>query len=400
MRLRLGMLALASSVALASCTDSGPAPVETVANSRARASSVAGARGLGVPANARKEEALFARLSQTAPSAAGMYYDSLGTLVVRVRDASDDNAASNAVRSMLSAMLIVGSGRGRAAGDVRVERAQYTYRELSEWREQVFDLFFGRDLRVTSLDLDERQNRVVIGLAVDSFSATRNAVAEKLASVGVDTNAVRFTKAAAGRPDVLMAAPQQLVDQTSDPLAGGLILDIDNNGTWANCTLGLVADRNGQRGLITNSHCTSQMFNPDADQFYQRFPRLVATASVDPNAYTCGVQRCRGADAMFASAAAGASMAVGKVVKTQASNGGGYGGGWGTLYVDQAKPYFTVVATGDALVGTRINKVGITTGWTWGDVAGTCVDGYILMNGYINVIRCEDEADYVAYDGD
>ena len=125
MRLRLGMFALASSVSLASCTDSGPAPVETV-SSRARASSVAGARGLGVPANARKEEALFAMLSRTAPSAAGMYYDSLGTLVVRVRDASDDNAASNAVRSMLSAMLIVGSGRGRAAGDVRVERAQYT----------------------------------------------------------------------------------------------------------------------------------------------------------------------------------------------------------------------------------------------------------------------------------
>ena len=93
-------------------------------------------------------------------------------------------------------------------------------------------------------------------------------------------------------------------------------------------------------------------------------------------------------------------MAVGKVLKPQASNGGGYGGGYGTLYVDQAKPYFTVVATGDALVGTRINKVGSTTGWTWGDVAGTCVDGYILMNGYTNVIRCEDEADYVADHGD
>ncbi|HTE47198.1 MAG TPA: hypothetical protein VK636_18255 [Gemmatimonadaceae bacterium] len=125
--------------------------------------------------------------------------------------------------------------------------------------------------------------------------------------------------------------------------------------------------------------------------------------SVDPNAYTCGVQRCRGADAAFATAV-GANMTVGKIIRTQSSNGGGYGGGSGTLTVNQSQPYFTVISgenqIGELILGQRVEKIGITTGWTWGNVAGTCADGYIVQNGAINVIRCEYEADYVADHGD
>lgn len=387
---------------LLSCRDSDVAGVD-VPRVTSRLLSTGAGNDLGVPQNARAEEAILARLSEASPSAAGMFFDSTGALVVRVRDAHDDAAAKGMARALLASGVILGPGARRHVGNVRVERAKYTYRQLSEWRDVVFDTFFGRDLRITSLDLDERANRVVIGVSAAALDLARTEFLPRMRLRGVDTTAISFVHVEIGTPDVSFLPPTQLTDQTSDPLAGGLAIDMDTNGNQqfaATCTLGLAASRDGQLGLITNSHCTHEMFNPDVDRFYQRFSRHVATASIDPTAYTCGVQRCRGADAMFAASNGSVGMAVGKIVKTSASNGGGYGGGFGTLVVDQSNPYFTVVGVADALMGTRIEKMGITSGWTWGNVAGTCVDGYIYKNGKINVIRCEDEADYVADEGD
>jgi hypothetical protein len=235
------------------------------------------------------------------------------------------------------------------------------------------------------------------------------AVVAKLTALSVDTFAVAFRATGRTVLDRRFSAPGQITQQTSDPVVGGLVIDLDSDGNGAfaaSCTLGFVAKRNGQLGLVTASHCSTNMFNPDVDHVYQRFGiggNWVATMSVDPSAYTCGVQRCRGADAAFA-AATSANMAVGKIIKTQGPNGGGYSGGNGVLYVDQAHPYFTVISgehlIGQLILGQRVEKIGITTGWTWGNIAGTCADGYILENGYINVTRCEYEADYVADAGD
>lgn len=403
MRARYLFVAAACSLSLLACRDNDVAGVDAANHVRRAPLSAAASEGLGVPDKARPEESIFARLSAAAPSAAGYYYDEKGVLVVLVRDARDDASAKDMARTLLASSAILGPGGGRRTGDVRVERAKFTYRQLSEWRDFVFDNYFGRDLRITSLDLDERANRVVVGLSDVGRDAARFELLARMQMSAIDTTAISFVHAEIGKADVAFSPPATLNDQSSDPLAGGLQIDMDTNGNGeyaASCTLGLVASRNDVVGLITNSHCTHEMFNPDVDRFYQRFPRHVATASVDPQAYTCGLWRCRGADAMFAESSGNVSMAIGKIMKTTAPNGGGYYGGNGTLQVDQVNSFFTVVGLADVGVGTRIEKMGITTGWTWGNVQGTCVDGFIYANGHMNAIRCEDEADYVRDEGD
>lgn len=398
-------------VGLIACHDGTPpvaAPL-AVAQSSVRTNVIPAAQ-LGVPKNVRPEEAWFAELSTLAPSAAGFYFDSAGRLVARVRDGANDLAALAHLRNFVMSGRLRGAvGRSLAAWSpsYAVVRADYTFRQLAEYRDAAFDNVLGKVSGVYTLDLDEAQNRVTIGIAKETFAVTRAAVMTKLSALAVDTSAIAFRVTGPAVADSRFTPPTQIDQQTSDPLAGGLIIDLDSdgNGSYAGtCTLGFTGKRNSVLGLVTASHCTSQIFNPDADRVYQRFGGpWVATMSVDPDAYGCSVQRCRGADAAFATAV-GANMAVGKIIRTQSSNGGSYGGGFGTLTVNQSQPYFTIISgenqIGELILGQRVEKIGITTGWTWGNIAGTCADGYIAQNGAINVIRCEYEADYVADHGD
>lgn len=92
-------------------------------------------------------------------------------------------------------------------------------------------------------------------------------------------------------------------------------------------------------------------------------------------------------------------MGVGLIARTTAPNSGGRGGGAGSRAVDPARPYWYV--TGEEQenlwVGQRVDKVGATTGWTYGNITATCVDHEPDGN---SVMRCAYEADYAADHGD
>lgn len=97
----------------------------------------------------------------------------------------------------------------------------------------------------------------------------------------------------------------------------------------------------------------------------------------------------------------------GLIARTQYRNGGYLAGGLGSLFIDLDNPYFmvTAVENNDLFVGTLVDKVGTTTGWTWGDVTNTCEDVTMsLDDGSFNfqskVTRCTYRAGLVVDGGD
>lgn len=395
-RQRFGIVQLAIALLALSCRD--PLPARVPDKHVASGQPVAGLAAL--PATVRAEESAFADVARVAPSSAGFYFDATGLLTIRLKDAAEENPARGAVHRLVASGRIPTGGRGRAAGQIRVLSADFSFAQLATWRDAAFDLVLGAIGGVNSLDLDEVRNRVAIGIEPSMFASVRADIVSRLLVAGVDTAALVFDSVGRHVEDVAIVPPAAITAQSSDPLFGGLEIALEwSAGDFHGCTLGFVAQRNGQTGLVSASHCTSGMYGPDNNTVHQLAGRHVATETVDPYGYTCGVlSECRGADAFFAPAGA-TSMAVGLLARTSYTNLGGLGGGNGSLLLDPANPYWMVTAeeNNDLYVGGEVHKVGRTTGWTHGAIKATCVDHYPRAN---YLLRCAYEAWYVAGSGD
>ncbi len=355
----------------------------------------------GLPTLVRDDESSFADLARSAPSSAGFFLDSAGTVSVWVRNSLDGAAAQANIRRQLVSGRIAPRERGVPISQVRVLNARFTFKQLATLRDLAFDNVLGRVRGVNSLDLDERRNRVTLGLDSKTFASARAQVIPRVLAAGGDTSALAFDSVGAFREDMLVVPPDSITNQSSDPLFGGLAIALEWSATdYHACTLGFVAQRNSTLGLVSASHCTSGMYGPDNNPVHQTAGRRVATETVDAYGYTCGfLSECRGADAFFAPSNNAIGMAVGLIARTTFSNGGGLSGGNGSRLIDQAKPYWMVTAeeNNDLYVGSEVQKVGITTGWTHGAIKATCVD-YYPRNNYL--LRCGYEAWYVADKGD
>jgi len=101
-------------------------------------------------------------------------------------------------------------------------------------------------------------------------------------------------------------------------------------------------------------------------------PTVIATEVEDPTYFRGGVcprgRRCRFSDSARALYSAGVASTRGSIAQTSAPNNG-------SLTITGS---FTVTAQDNATssfaIGTTVNKVGRTTGWTQGNVTATCVN--------------------------
>jgi hypothetical protein len=341
---------------------------------------------LGRPEKVRPDEKQFADLADASPSSAGYYYDASGTLNVRVADSRDETAAMAHVTKLFASRVDLNPGNGRKANRFKIVHADYTYHQLSEWRDLAFDHVLGTVVGVRTLDLDEEYNRVTMGLDAANFGSVREIVVKTLSAAGVDSSALKFKSLDGSTFRFDFAPPGNLQSATTDPLAGGLQITYSSFA----CTLGFVAQRNGVLGFVTASHCSNSMYAVDGTSYYAGGP-LVATETVDAGGYTCGIFTCRGSDANFSAAASGTQMSVGRILRT-------YGVNSGSLSVDQSRPYFDVVYEGSNLVvGQQVDKVGRTTGWTSGAITQTCVDAHPTA---WNQVTCAYGANYGRGEGD
>jgi hypothetical protein len=278
----------------------------------------------------------------------GFFFDRDGVPTVYLRDVSARGQVERALGPWLA-------GQGIRTASLQVLRADYDWASLERWQGRAT----GQALAMRGavwVDADEARNRVTIAVERGTPAAQlRSAVAR----LGVPSAAVLVEEV---EPVRLAATLRQRVR----PVVGGLQI----NFPGFLCTLGFNATRNGQRSFITNSHCTNTQGGSEGTPYWQPTqtvaPGQIATEVADP-AYTTGGgcpsgRRCRRSDASRARYASGTTSTLGRIARTSGANNGSI-----TITGN-----FNITAEGSATVGQTVHKIGRTTGWTRGSVAGTC----------------------------
>ncbi|HEX7049852.1 MAG TPA: hypothetical protein VF188_06525 [Longimicrobiales bacterium] len=292
-------------------------------------------------------------LVRTVPGFGGLFLDADGVPTVYLTESGDRGAAERALAAFMRA-------RGFAPSELRVRRGAFTYERLDGWFRQgspeVLDV-----PGAVFVDLDEANNRLLVGV---EHAAAGNGVRAALARRGVPPDAIEIRET---EPIYAVATLRDFVR----PVEGGLQFHFSN----FLCTMGFNAIRGGEDSFITNSHCTDRQGGTEGTEYFQPLSTVansfIGTEVDDPTYFRRGDcprgRRCRYSDSSRAEYASGVSFDLGAIART-ASRGNLSGSlnivGTFTITGEQADP----------LVGEELNKVGRTTGWTFGQVTNTCVD--------------------------
>jgi hypothetical protein len=211
-------------------------------------------------------------------------------------------------------------------------------------------------------DHDEAHNRLLFG--VENAAAIRG-VSTALGRLGIPSSAYA----------IQVVEPIEMAATLRDrwrPTQGGIQIHF---GQFL-CTLGFNADDGTQRSFITNSHCTNTQGGVESTQYFQPTstvdPTVIATEVEDPTYFRGGAcprgRKCRFSDSSRALYSGSVASTRGAIAKTSGPNNG-------SLTVTSA---FTVTSQDNTTtsfpIGTTVNKVGRTTGWTQGNVTNTCVN--------------------------
>ncbi|HEX2204752.1 MAG TPA: hypothetical protein VHG91_15700, partial [Longimicrobium sp.] len=304
------------------------------------------------------------------PGFAGYWLRDDGTPVVRLVDPSRRAAAERYLAPHLAA-----ARRGRHAGAARTPvflGAAYDFARLKGWADALHPLLARSD--VFMIDVDEVENRVLVG-----------------AADGAAVAAVRAEAARLGVPAAALEVRTQPRPEVRDSLRGGVQIAF---GTSL-CTLGFNATSvaSGQSLFVTNSHCTLTNFGFDGGTFYHPVvgaANVIGREIADRGLYPCNGpgSLCRKSDAAYVGHLPNAShpVAQGAIVRTAWASGGPGG--------TTAIGAFDIVAryTGFTPVGSWLDKTGRTTGSTYGQVTNSCVSFGTLV--------CQDVSKVYSQGGD
>lgn len=381
----VGVAALLPLISLAACDDSPTEP---------SAEEPTGESVALTEQNATDLHEKFAAIADTIPDFGGFYLDGDGQPVAYLLDPSSGRISD--VESALedvfgSDILERGDNQRRSVGSPELQLREGTYAmgDLLTWYERLGAVFVELPEEAVFTDLNERSNGLTVG--VTTLDATEK-VDSVLQEQEIPREAVEIVEARFPEPQ-----GHTLRDDV-DPPRGGLEIGFGSNSA---CTLGFVARLGNASGFITNSHCTAQRSTVDGQTFDQAFGgSQIGTETADPSWNSCysGNRVCRRSDAAFAEYSDGIDVR-GLVARPEAWAGPNASGG-GTRNIDHGSPTLAVTGTSAQPVsGEMVDKVGRTTGWTWGFVNRTCFA--VGVNGAPNVVmRCQYQASYNEGGGD
>jgi hypothetical protein len=257
------------------------------------------------------------------------------------------------------------AARLRPRGSVVVRPADFTFPQLAAWPERATDEALGLH-GVEFTDLDEARNRVVIGV---SSRSARETAARVLRRHGVPESAVLIEET---EPVVL----HQSLRDRSRPLEGGFQIVSMVNLSPSICTYGVNAIQHGQPVALTAAHCV----DPSRPQVYQPAfgeENLIGhAAAVSGNFSHVAVLRIHPS----------MQRNFGFIARTTAYATGA--GKAGSITVDPFRPRMRITAELPfSTHGEKLDKIGRTTGWTYGSVSDTCVDISIAPG---RIVRCQD----------
>jgi hypothetical protein len=210
-------------------------------------------------------------------------------------------------------------------------------------------------------DHDERGGRLVLG--VENRGAMAG-VRSTLTRLGIPSSAY----------EIRVVEPIRFATTLRDqfrPTQGGIQIHF---GRFL-CTMGFNVSHAGGRSFVTNSHCTNNQGGTEGTQYWQPLstvdPTVIATEADDPEYFRGGVcpqgRQCRFSDASRAAYTDAVASSQGVIARTTGANNG-------SITVDGA---FSISdqdnATTSFELGTVVNKIGRTSGWTQGEIVATCV---------------------------
>ncbi len=322
---------------------------------------------LRLPELARSVDDELVQMGRKVPGFGGMFYDEQGYPTVYLREPGSVVA--------LSALKSLGE-------EVRVLRGDFEFEQLIQWKQALRPALALPG--VVFLDADEARNRVVIGIdATQGKSLDRDRLGKELAARGVPAAAVVYQEVQpfrelAGSADVDKAGTRTNILKTLRPVPGGVQLTYPNPPLIFFCTIGFNAYLDGAFGFVTNSHCSTERGVVDHGRYSQgdQDSATLATEIADPPYFTdppCPTGRkCRYSDSAFAQYDNNSTKlgSFRKLARTAARDPE-----QGSVALKPASARFTISDVGaPPLVGEVVNKVGRTSGWTYGRVASSCVD--------------------------
>ncbi|MEM8960238.1 MAG: hypothetical protein AAGD38_02060 [Acidobacteriota bacterium] len=299
----------------------------------------------------------LAEMADDMPGFGGWYVDDRGQLNAFMTDLSTQGA------------------RSLQRENIRLKQGRYNFRQLLDWKRDARSSVLATP-GVLSLDIDESRNRIVVGV---EKQASRSSVRSRLSTLELPADAVLIEEV----EPVTFAATLHSYDKYRK---GGLQIQYFDGFSTSNCTLGFVAYHEGtinpppgytNRGLVTASHCSSIQGVVDGMGFHHPTTAYSQFAHelIDPGFFTgngCPPgKRCRYSDAAFATYHPLRGSTAYSIARTQSRHRT-----HGTLTLNASKPSLTIARdeTANAPLGTWLNKIGRTTGWTYGPVDGTCLD--------------------------
>ncbi len=302
-----------------------------------------------------------AQLDAQIPGFGGFYLDASGAPTIYLKNGSDRGKAEKALEKFLL--------KHGGIGALQVKEAKHAWKDLEKWQSGITSAAFDGTGTVY-VDDDETSNLVRVG--VDNLSAVGH-IKQLARDLGVPDDAILVQGA---EPIVQVATLQNAVDR---PVRAGVQI----NFPGYLCSVGFNATTaGGQKSFVTASHCTNTQGGVESTPYWQPLqsvaPTQIATEVDDP-VYVQGRRgsgpcpknrRCRYSDASRAAYIDGADQGLGQIARTSGPNNGSLDivGSFAITSDDCGN-------TGGCLtVGTQVNKVGRTTGWTQGNISNTCVN--------------------------
>ena len=293
-------------------------------------------------------------VARAVPGFGGLFLDSSGAPAVYLTDLRRRGAAAEALTGFMRS-------EGFAAPQLRVLAGEFDYLTLDTWLHRATPEALAVPGAVF-IDLDEGRNRVHIGV---EHGAAEAGVKNVIGRLGIPASAVIVERTA---PIRLAATLRSRIR----PVRGGLQI----NFTQFICTLGFNAVKSGVSSFITNSHCTKTQGGNQGTLYYQPLSTtansFIGTEAADPSYFQGGAcpagRKCRYSDAARATYSSGVSFNLARIARTTSR-----GSLSGPLTISTANPFLTITAErANPLAGAQANKIGRTTGWTFGQIVATC----------------------------
>lgn len=265
----------------------------------------------------------------------------------------DSKQARKAVRQRLES-------EGYSVADVRIIPAAYEFQQLQQWRDKLGVAIRPQRLGIVSLDADEANNQVVVGVETETAARTVHRLLARATIVPGEAVAIRVT----GRVTKRQASNLQ---STFRPIPGGVVI-----GGFEDCTLGFNVFQDGAHRFTTASHCSSIEFGNDTSSFRQNFADgVVGQEYSDPTPHPASEcwwgKPCCFSDVTMVTYSPSSLSEFGKIAATTTQTG--------SIIIDQNRPRLRLIGVRRGIyVGNVVDKIGAFGGWTYGNVTGTCVD--------------------------